>query len=89
MMVYAGFAGAERKNGEIVSRPCSIVADDEKHAQRILITRAKEIWPETKGWKGHCAYIRLVPVEQMNLDERVVPKFMAEDMEALRDFFED
>lgn len=80
MKVYAGFAGAERKNGEIVSRPGSIVADDEHHAQRQLLTKAREIWPLKKGWVNHCAYVRLVPIEQMNLDERIVPRCLAETL---------
>jgi len=78
MKVYAGFAGAEKKSGEISQRPCSIVADDEGHAQRQLITKAKELWPEDKGWIRHCAYVRLVPIEQMNMDERIVPRCLAD-----------
>lgn len=80
MKVYAGFAGAERKSGEIVSRPGSVVADDEKHAQAQLITKAKELWSVAKGWKNHCAFVRLVPIEQMNLDERIVPRCLAETL---------
>jgi len=83
MMVYAGFAGAEKKDGTISSRPCSVVADDEAHARAQLISRAKELWPEKKGWRDHCAYIRLIPIEQMNLDERIVPRFMVEDIQKL------
>jgi uroporphyrinogen-III decarboxylase len=78
LKVYAGFAGAERKNGEIVSRPASVVADDEHHAQAQLLTKARETWPEKKGWHGHCAYVRLVPIEQMNMDERIIPTCLAE-----------
>jgi hypothetical protein len=80
MKVYAGFGGAEKKNGEITQRPCSVVADDERHAQAQILTRVKELWPESKGWINHCAYVRLVPLEQMNLDDRIVPRCLAETL---------